>query len=153
MGDIMTYFGKSWGGALAVSVLALSLQGCVAAALAPTALSLAAEGVSVKSTGRTISENVKHAIVGEDGADDGQGEQMATLAAAGVVPVDDPNYDPEAEVAMIDRRIAPLPPRKPTPPGQADAAAMAHNDAAPNPATGDALTLSGRARSIGDFIN
>lgn len=99
--------------ALALVALSLSLQGCVVAALAPTALTLAAEGVSVHSTGKTITENLKDAII----------ETKAEHAAT----------DGSEEVASL--RIAPIPPRKPTPPRD------------------EALTIKAEARAIGDFMN
>lgn len=89
---------------LAVAAMALSLQGCVAAALAPTALSLAAEGMSVHSTGKTISENLKTVILDTKGDKTGDGPSMGD--------------DQSEQLASLN--IAPIPPRKPAAPARND---------------------------------
>ena len=79
---------------LSLVLVSSSLQGCVVAALAPTALTLAAEGVSVHSTGHTITENLKEAIL-----------KSKTEAAE--------EDGPAQDVEVASRALAPLPPRKP----------------------------------------
>lgn len=89
----MTKRNKSIGYILGLILMSSSLNGCVALALAPTALSLAAEGFSVHSTGQTITENLKDAILSRKSDDVKKGE---------------------VEVASL--RHPGFPPRKPTPP-------------------------------------
>lgn len=107
---------------LSLIVVSSSLQGCVAAALAPTALTLAAEGVSVHSTGQTITENLKDAILKSKA--EGGGEYAKRSKAGAQSP----------EIELASRQLAPLPPRKPTPPNKS-------------------LVLMGQANTIGNFVN
>ncbi len=73
---------------VALMLMLSPLAGCVTAvALVPAALNLAAEGVSVQTTGQTITENLRDVI--------------------------NESRDNKVEVA---RKVPPLPPRKPTPP-------------------------------------
>lgn len=102
---------------------ASSLQGCLAVALAPTALTLAAEGVFVHSTGQTITENLKEAILKAKA--EGGGEDVKRSKAGAQ----------SQEAALTRRRLAPLPPRKPAPPQPND------------------LVLVGHSGSIGQFVN
>jgi len=85
---------RSLGLILALAFMTPMLNGCVAIALAPTALSLAAEGFSVHTTGQTLTENLKDAIL------DSQSEEEAKAEAVFVASLSYPG----------------LPPRKPTPP-------------------------------------
>jgi len=86
---------KTVGYVLSLILMSSMLNGCVAIALAPTALSLAAEGFSVHTTGQTITENLKSAILGSD----------------------EEGTDAET-VEMASRNHPGLPPRKPEPPVQ-----------------------------------
>lgn len=78
----------------AIGLSAMSLSGCVAGALVPVVLNLAAEGATVAYTDKTITENLKDAI----------NEQKKANAAA----------EGGTEIASLS--VAPVPPRKPTPP-------------------------------------
>ena len=77
---------------LALVLISPLLNGCIAVALVPTALNLAAEGYSVHTTGQTITENIKDAILDAQKDDSKESVQVASL------------------------RHPAIPPRKPTPP-------------------------------------
>jgi len=81
---------KSIGCVLGLILMSSMLNGCVAVALVPAVLNLAAEGVSVQTTGQTITENIKDAI--RNANSDGEVVEVAALQHPG------------------------FPPRKPTPP-------------------------------------
>jgi hypothetical protein len=81
---------KSIGCILGIFLMTSMLNGCVAVALVPAVLNLAAEGVSVQTTGHTITENIRDAI--NRAKEDGKTVEVASLQHPG------------------------FPPRKPTPP-------------------------------------
>ena len=89
----MTKRYKSIGYILGLILMSSTLNGCIALALAPTALSLAAEGLSVHATGQTITENLKEAILNSQKDD-----------------------EPKDELQVASLNYPGFPPRKPTPP-------------------------------------
>ena len=56
---------ESIGYILALTLMVLLLNGCVSTILVPVALNLAAEGVSIQTTGQTLTENLKEAMLEE----------------------------------------------------------------------------------------
>jgi len=77
---------------VAVLMMAPMLNGCIALALAPAALNLAAEGISVHATGQTITENLRDVIKNKEEENNKETVEIASNNFPG------------------------LPPRKPTPP-------------------------------------
>ena len=51
---------------IALVLITPLLNGCVSTILVPVALNLAAEGFSIQTTGQTITENLKEALLGEE---------------------------------------------------------------------------------------